>query len=217
MLSWQLSTVDTRAQARRQLIARRETRQTRDELYPRCLPDDSASGCLLTVVVRAFTTDNGGREFQESAVRPAVTLAKPSVEGLERAKGEQRNPSVTYLTFRTASSGIVGIGGGGKQSVVTLRVLDLRGGAQRVALLKTGDKKLIDAVCECAYNTLKGRVPLKNAQKTKLRAHKQVLRKLIKRGECWKKMRRLLVQKGAFLPLLLAPLINGVLGSLFKK
>nr|CAD7394436.1 unnamed protein product [Timema cristinae] len=52
--------------------------------------------------------------------------------------------------------------------------------------LKTADKKLTDFVCECAYNTLKGRLPLKNAQKTKLRSHKQVLRKLVKRGECWK-------------------------------
>nr|CAD7458447.1 unnamed protein product [Timema tahoe] len=67
---------------------------------------------------------------------------------------------------------------------------------QRDALLKTADKKLIESVCECAYNTLKGRVPLKNAQRTKLRAHKQVLSKLIKRGECWKKKRRLLVHKG---------------------
>nr|CAD7395811.1 unnamed protein product [Timema cristinae] len=61
-----------------------------------------------------------------------------------------------------------------------------------------------------------GRVPLKDAQKTKLLAHKQVMRKLINRGAFWKK-RRILVQKGgAFLPLLLAPLISGVLGSLFN-
>nr|CAD7421119.1 unnamed protein product [Timema poppensis] len=41
---------------------------------------------------------------------------------------------------------------------------------------------------------------------------------LVKRGECWKKKRQLLVQKeGAFLPLLLTPLISGVLGSLFNK
>nr|CAD7260779.1 unnamed protein product [Timema shepardi] len=37
-----------------------------------------------------------------------------------------------------------------------------------------------------------GRVTLKNAEKTKLHGHKQVLRKLVKRGECWKNMRRLL-------------------------
>nr|CAD7433033.1 unnamed protein product [Timema monikensis] len=42
--------------------------------------------------------------------------------------------------------------------------------------------------------------------------------KLVKRGECRKKKRRLLVQNGGtFLPLLLDPLISGVLGFLFNN
>nr|CAD7393900.1 unnamed protein product [Timema cristinae] len=99
-----------------------------------------------------------------------------------------------------------------------LRVMHRMNPQQRVALIKTADKKLIDSICDCAYITLKGRVPLKNMQKIKLSAHKHVLRKLVKRGESWKKKRRLLVLKdGAFLPLLLAPLISSVLGSLFNK
>nr|CAD7415728.1 unnamed protein product [Timema poppensis] len=73
---------------------------------------------------------------------------------------------------------------------------------QRVTLLKTAENKLIDSVCECAYNTL----------------NRRVLCKMVKRGECWKKKRRLLFQKGgALFPFLLAPLISGVLGSLFNK
>nr|CAD7570974.1 unnamed protein product [Timema californicum] len=94
-----------------------------------------------------------------------------------------------------------------------LRAMHCMNPQQRVALLKTADKKLIDSVFECAYNTLKEKMTLKNAQNTKLRTHK-----LVKRGECYKKKRRLLVQKGgAFLPLLLAPLINSVIGSLFNQ
>nr|CAD7260805.1 unnamed protein product [Timema shepardi] len=38
---------------------------------------------------------------------------------------------------------------------------------QRVTVLKTDDKELTDSVCECVYNTLKRKMTLKNAQKTK--------------------------------------------------
>nr|CAD7431084.1 unnamed protein product [Timema monikensis] len=68
----------------------------------------------------------------------------------------------------------------------------------KIAIHCHADKKLIDSLCE--------------------RAHKRVLLKLIKCGEFWKKKRRLIVQNGGtFLTLLLAPLISGVLGSLFNK
>nr|CAD7568588.1 unnamed protein product [Timema californicum] len=101
MLSWQLSTVDTRAQARRQLIARRETRQTRDELYPRCLPDDSASGCLLTVVVRAFTTDNGGREFQESAEQPPPVHPTEIRTSISPSSADELNTTSALANYAT--------------------------------------------------------------------------------------------------------------------
>lgn len=87
----------------------------------------------------------------------------------------------------------------------------------RRALLQAADKDLVHCVCECVHNTLKGKVPLKPNQKSKLCKYKKLLRKIIKPGENYKQKKKLLIQKGgAFLPLLLASLISGVLSGLFK-
>lgn len=88
--------------------------------------------------------------------------------------------------------------------------------AQRVALLKTADKALVHCIIECVYNILKGKVPLSPSQKSKLSRRKQILRGLIKRGINWRNKRNILVQKGgSLLPLILGPLLTGVLKSLF--
>jgi hypothetical protein len=88
----------------------------------------------------------------------------------------------------------------------------------RKALLKSADKDLVHCICECAHNTLLGKVPLTKTQKSKLSKHKSTLRKLAKRGTSLTKRKKVIFQKGgAFLPLLLAPVISGVLSSLFNK
>lgn len=88
----------------------------------------------------------------------------------------------------------------------------------RLALLKNTDCSSIKCICECTYNILQGKIPLSRKQRVALRRHKNVLRKLVKRGENWKKKKRILVQSGgAILPLLLGPLLGGVLSTLFKN
>lgn len=87
----------------------------------------------------------------------------------------------------------------------------------RKAILKAADEGLIKSLCECAHNTLKGNVRLNSKQKSKLRRHKNVLRNIIKRGENWRKKQKLLVQRGgAIIPLLLAPILSGIIGSLLQ-
>lgn len=87
---------------------------------------------------------------------------------------------------------------------------------QRVALLKTADKALVQCITECAYNILIGKVPLNSSQKSKLTRRKKVLRNLIKHSTGWKTKRNILVQKGgSILPLILGPLLSGVLKNLF--
>lgn len=89
--------------------------------------------------------------------------------------------------------------------------------SSRIALLKTADKELIRCICECVLNTINGHVPLNQSQKNKLTKHKNVLRKLVQRGGGINKKKKLLLQNGgAILPLILAPLLTGVLGSLFR-
>lgn len=89
-------------------------------------------------------------------------------------------------------------------------------------LQKTILKKLpspcIKAICECCLNVLKGNVPLSKHQKGGLRKHKGTLRKLADRKPSLFTKKKLIVQKGGFLNILLpaalsalAGLMNGVL------
>ena len=88
----------------------------------------------------------------------------------------------------------------------------------RKALLKSADKDLIHSICECVYNILIGKVPLAKSQKVNISKHKTTLRRLLKPGVSFRSRKKLIIQKGGgFLPLLLTPIISGVLSSLFNK
>lgn len=86
---------------------------------------------------------------------------------------------------------------------------------ERKSLLKVLDNKKIRSICECAYNLLRGNIPVKDKCKLrKLRKYKTTLRRLAKRGENWAKKRKYLVQKGGggfILPLLLSTVLQAVL------
>lgn len=98
-----------------------------------------------------------------------------------------------------------------------LRALTKLGIKERVALLKIVGDKEIHCLCECIYNTLKGKVPLTQTQKKGLSRHKVTLRRIVKPKESIHKKRKLLVQKGgSLLPLILSPIITGLLGKLFN-
>jgi hypothetical protein len=85
---------------------------------------------------------------------------------------------------------------------------------ERKALLKTCGNDRIKSICECAYNVLRGNVPLSPKQKRQLRKHKQTLRRLVKRGECWSKKRQYLVQRGG--GILIPLLLNAVLPTILR-
>lgn len=86
---------------------------------------------------------------------------------------------------------------------------------ERKALLKVCDKSRIRSVCECAYNVLRGNVPLSKKSKGQLNKHKAALRRLVKRGEGWAKKRKYLLQKGGglLIPLLLSTVLQAALSS----
>ncbi len=84
------------------------------------------------------------------------------------------------------------------------------------AILKGADKDLVHCLCECAHNVLKGNVRLTSAQKTKLARYKQGLRAIAKKTTSQKKKKNIL-QKGGFLPALLAPLLAPVIAPLAAK
>ena len=77
------------------------------------------------------------------------------------------------------------------------------------------DRNLIDCLCECSKNILKGNVPLKRAQLEKLRREKHNLRLLALKRTPLRKKKKIL-QKGGFIGLVLGPAL-AVAGSLLGK
>lgn len=99
-----------------------------------------------------------------------------------------------------------------------LRALAKMSPKRRKVFLKAADKELIQSICECALNTLKGNVPLQYGQKRSLTRYKRILRKLVKSKCSWKSKKKFLIQKGSgFLPALLVPIIGSILSNLITN
>lgn len=98
-----------------------------------------------------------------------------------------------------------------------LRALYYLNPEQRRALLKKADTQLVRYICECALNVLQGNIPLTKGHKSRLRKHAGVLRKLVKPTGTFATKKKIIVQQGGFLPVLLAPLIGTILANLISK
>lgn len=104
-----------------------------------------------------------------------------------------------------------------KNHVEILRGLSCLPKKERQILLRYIDSKLIKCICECAYNVLRGNVPLDSEQKTRLRKHATVLRQLVRRGDTLKKKKKIVqTGGGAFLPSLLVPVLAAVLTEILR-
>ena len=88
-------------------------------------------------------------------------------------------------------------------------------GSKRKQLLQVGGKDLQLCLDECAVNVLKGHVPLSQKHFSQLKKYKQPLRNLSLRKTSQKK-RRQIVQRGGFLPALLAPIIASLAGTVIN-
>ena len=98
----------------------------------------------------------------------------------------------------------------------TLKVLKTAKPIKTKAIIGNGDKELVNVLCECAHNVLKGNVPLTHHQKRKLQSHKKTLRCLSSRRKLSLVKKKKLLQKGGFLGALLGPVL-GILGGLLNK
>lgn len=102
-----------------------------------------------------------------------------------------------------------------RQNLKELRRLSKANSKQRKVIINKANDDLIASICEIAHNTLNRNVPLSNKQFTKLRKHKHIVRRLSKKGESIKNKRKIIKQKGGFLPLLIAPLLAALATKLF--
>jgi len=77
----------------------------------------------------------------------------------------------------------------------------------RNKVIRCGDSRLINCICECTKNVLKGRVPLTQRQLKKLSSWKECMRILATKRPSLK-AKKVLLQKGGFLGALLAPVLS---------
>ncbi len=92
-----------------------------------------------------------------------------------------------------------------KTHKAVLQVLQSAKPKLRKAILENSDRALVYAICEICDNLLRGNIPLSDSHKTKLKRHRDKIRKLAQRGEGWQVKKKTLVQTGgSFLPLLLS-------------
>lgn len=84
------------------------------------------------------------------------------------------------------------------------------------AIIKGANKDLLQCLAECAYNILRGNVALTPSQKKSLTKYKKQIRQVADKKTILKRKRQI-VQKGGFLPALLAPLLSSVIAPLAGK
>lgn len=113
-----------------------------------------------------------------------------------------------------------------KKCIAILTALIHSNNQQRKVILQTSDKCVVRCICECALNVLKGVVKLPEKQVKKLSKYKKVIRNLVKRDTRekskkvnWNRKKKELIQNGggAFLPLLLAPIVEILVSRLLRK
>lgn len=87
----------------------------------------------------------------------------------------------------------------------------------RKALVENADNGLITTINEIILNTLNGNNPIDKKTKLKLKKYKKPMRCLICPKKSLASKRKLLIQKGGFLPTLISSLLAGLIGKLIEN
>lgn len=89
----------------------------------------------------------------------------------------------------------------------------------RKSILENSDIHLIKTLIECIHNTLNGNVTLNKVELKKLKRFKTVLRKILNSKCKLEQKRRIIIQAGhgAFLPILLAPIVSAAVTHFLKQ
>lgn len=87
----------------------------------------------------------------------------------------------------------------------------------RKAIIQNADPDVIRTLCEITLNTLKGNHMPHGKIYNSLCKYKKDMRKLVDAKRSVAKQRKILIQRGGFLPVLLGSVLSGVIGSLIEK
>ena len=112
-----------------------------------------------------------------------------------------------------------------KRNIELLKILKkCKNRRQRQVILELANNDLVHCVCDCINNILKGNLQLSKKKREELKKFAPVFRQLAESKGGVETKRKVLIQKGGFLPALLAPiiglaggLIGELVGSLIKK
>lgn len=99
-----------------------------------------------------------------------------------------------------------------KQQLQQLQLLRICPPKLRKDLLKKLPSNFVNLISECCYNVLKGNVHLNKNQKCKLRKHKDILRRLSNKKTSLFTKRKLIIQKGGFLNVLIPAAVSAIAG-----
>ena len=89
--------------------------------------------------------------------------------------------------------------------------------AEQKNILKSARPELVNAICDCILNILQGNVPISTYHKRKLKAKKDILRKLVHPRKNSSHRKKLLVQHGAgFLTSILGPVLKAIAGTVLN-
>jgi len=104
----------------------------------------------------------------------------------------------------------------GRRNACLLEALCHLNKNQRTVFLRTADEKFIRCIRECVFNTLRGNVPLERREKNRLSKYKTALRRIAAKRCNWKDKRKLLVQRGGFLPYIIGPILSILLSRIIE-
>ena len=98
-----------------------------------------------------------------------------------------------------------------------LKALNKCNKPEQKKLLKVIRPEVVNAICDCVQNILKGKIPISSSEKRLLQSKKNVLRQLVDRKNKTVKRKKLLAQHGAgFLGALIGPAIAALTLALQK-
>ena len=80
----------------------------------------------------------------------------------------------------------------------------------RNGIIMNSDKEQIYTLCECILNLLHGNINISEDQFNQLKPYKHTFRKILNNKEKLKSKKKLIVQKGGFLEILLPAVISGL-------
>ena len=99
----------------------------------------------------------------------------------------------------------------------TLHLLKNSSSKLRNQIIAHGNNDLIKSLCEITHNTLNGNNKLNKKCLGKLHCYKTAMRKINEPKRSLSSKRKVLIQKGGFLPIILGALLSGIVGKILDR